>query len=197
MDTVPTSAPKRPRAARSDGLRNRRQVLEAAADAFAADGLGASVNDIAREASVGIGTLYRHFPTKERLLAEVVKGRLIALVQATRELTTTDQSDPAAPLLDWIKATSGHVGLFTAVSPWVNQALAEDPELHALHEEIKNGGDRLLRTAQHAGRADPTASIEDVTAAIVALSARPSNDPERPRRLLALFTHGLLRHGGA
>jgi AcrR family transcriptional regulator len=184
-------APRR-RAARSDGLRNRRQVLEAATDAFSTVGLTASVNDIARNASVGVGTLYRHFPTKERLLAAVLELHLRELLEASREITGREGGEPGELLVDWMRALSAHISRFTPVSEWVHGALRDDPELRPLHEQVLAEGDALLRAAQRAGRASPDAAIGDVLAAIAALSARSPDDPERPERLLELLIEGVL-----
>ena len=72
---------------RADAERNRRRILDAAREVFAARGPGASVDEIARAAGVGMGTLYRRFPTKEALLEAVVRDRLAALVDALAEVT--------------------------------------------------------------------------------------------------------------
>src|SRR4051812_18244222 len=70
---APFPMPKKPRA---DALRNRIRVLEAAEAVFAAKGHGASTEEVARQAGVGAGTVFRHFPTKEALLEAIVIGRL-------------------------------------------------------------------------------------------------------------------------
>ena len=70
---------------RADAARNRERLLEAAAQVFAAQGLGASVEDVAQTAGVGIGTLYRRFPTKEDLVAELVKDVLQRFVQRAKD----------------------------------------------------------------------------------------------------------------
>lgn len=193
MTSPPELTAPRRRAARSDGLRNRQQVLDAAADAFAADGLSASVREIAANASVGVGTLYRHFPTKEILLAEVVKARLEELLDVARGLSVSnDADDPAAPLIRWMEVSADHVSHFTAVGSWISQALRSNPDLRPLHEQIRAEGETLLRTAQRAGRASASATIDDVMSAVVALSGRPTDDPKAPRRLLALLIGGVV-----
>ena len=83
--TVPTERPLR-----ADAERNRRRILDAAREVFAAEGPQAGVDEIARVAGVGVGTLYRRFPTKEELLEEVVRDRLSALVDQLEEVGQGD-----------------------------------------------------------------------------------------------------------
>ncbi|WP_156670863.1 helix-turn-helix domain-containing protein, partial [Mycobacterium sp. E136] len=72
---------------RADALRNRARVLEVAYDAFATDGLSVPIDEIARRAGVGAGTVYRHFPTKVDLYRAVVENRIDSLVAEGRALT--------------------------------------------------------------------------------------------------------------
>jgi AcrR family transcriptional regulator len=88
---VETPVVKRPRA---DARRNRARLLQVAEDVFATRGIGASTEEIARGAGVGIGTLFRHFPTKEALLEAVLVARLRQLAEQAQQLTSAD--DPGA-----------------------------------------------------------------------------------------------------
>lgn len=85
---------------RSDAQRNRARLIEIAQTAFAEEGLAVSLDEIARRAGVGPGTLYRHFPTKESLFEAVVHGRMQQLIDDARE--RLDSNDPGAALLDFI-----------------------------------------------------------------------------------------------
>ena len=91
----PEAGPPRP--PRADSERNRRRVLEAAEVVLASQGIGAPIDEIARRAAVGVGTVYRHFPTKEALYEAIVVDRMTHLVHETDALATAD--DPAAALL--------------------------------------------------------------------------------------------------
>src|SRR6185437_13610681 len=88
------------RALRADGRRNRERVLQAAADAFAADGRAVPLDEIARRAGVGPGTLYRHFPAKAALFEAVLHDRLERLADDVEAMRNAD--DPAAALLEFI-----------------------------------------------------------------------------------------------
>jgi AcrR family transcriptional regulator len=86
-----TSVPARPR--RADAQRNRARVLEAATEAFAELGLDARIEEIARRAEVGVGTVYRHFPTKEALMGELLAEKWRTLRDQARE-SLENESDP-------------------------------------------------------------------------------------------------------
>src|SRR6185437_6450260 len=81
---------------RADAARNRARVLEVAYETFAADGLGVPIDEIARRAGVGAGTVYRHFPTKEDLFMAVVDSRLRHVIAAGHALL--DDPGPAEAL---------------------------------------------------------------------------------------------------
>src|ERR1700755_2866757 len=87
---------------RADGARNRARVLETAYETFAAEGLSVPIDEIARRAGVGAGTVYRHFPTKESLFGAVVQDRLQQMVASRRHLLAS--SEPGEALSTFIKA---------------------------------------------------------------------------------------------
>ena len=89
-----------PRKPRADAERNRRRLLEAARAAFSDQGTGASLEEIARNAGVGIGTLYRHFPTRDALIGEVYRHELGKLGEAARQLSTSEA--PLHALREWL-----------------------------------------------------------------------------------------------
>src|SRR5580692_2018314 len=82
------SKPK-PRRPRADAQRNRERLLEVAKEAFTEHGAGVSLDEVAKQAGVGAGTLYRHFPTREALLEEVYRTEVEKLAAAEREFTRT------------------------------------------------------------------------------------------------------------
>ncbi|WP_329173767.1 TetR/AcrR family transcriptional regulator [Streptomyces sp. NBC_01477] len=94
-----------PRPLRADARRNRERLLDAAEAVFAASGTGASTEEIAQRAGVGIGTVFRHFPTKEALLAAVHERLLRRLGEAAERLTAAD--DPGAAFREFITLVAG------------------------------------------------------------------------------------------
>jgi AcrR family transcriptional regulator len=102
LSSVPDIAsPAEARPLRADARRNRERVLVAARQTFAADGLDAQVDDIATRAGVGVGTVYRHFPTKEALVEAVALGGYEEICQIAREALELDDSWEAFSQFMW------------------------------------------------------------------------------------------------
>jgi AcrR family transcriptional regulator len=93
-DSVPARKP------RADAERNRQRLIEAARAAFSAGGTSVSLEEIARSAGVGIGTLYRHFPTRDVLVADVYRSEAARLAEAARELAETEP--PLDAMRSWL-----------------------------------------------------------------------------------------------
>src|SRR5947209_8746439 len=91
---------------RADAQRNYDRLLEEARQAFIVHGTDVALEDIARHAGVGIGTLYRHFPDRYTLMNAVFENELDALTQQARELIMAD--DPAEALTTWLRAVAVH-----------------------------------------------------------------------------------------
>ena len=110
---------KASRAPRSDSLRNRERLLAAARDVFAEGGPGASLEAVARRPGVGIGTLYRHFPTREALFQAVYRHEVDELVALAEALSA--DADPREALRRWLHANIGVVatktGMLAALAP--------------------------------------------------------------------------------
>src|SRR3954467_7812049 len=98
---------------RKDAERNRKRILHAAAEVFGERGLDATLDDVARRAGVGVGTVYRRFPDKESLVAELFQGRIDDLVAVAEQACTAD--DPWTGLVSYLEhiatTMSGDFGL--------------------------------------------------------------------------------------
>jgi AcrR family transcriptional regulator len=105
---------------RADARRNRARVLEAAESVFAAKGTGAPTEEVARAAGVGIGTVFRHFPTKEALLEAVLVARLHRFADEAEAVVAADSADPGATfftfLAGWIEMSSAKNAYFEALT---------------------------------------------------------------------------------
>jgi AcrR family transcriptional regulator len=177
---------------RIDAQRNRDRVLEAAADAFAEEGLAIPVAEIARRAGVGTGTVTRHFPTKESLYEAIVLLRVEELVEHAHDLAAT--KDPGTAFFDFLSFTV-ELG---AASRGVAQALAGGGfDLEAassrtgLHlAEVEQG---LLARAQESGAVRGDVSFTDVKALIAGCLSREQRgaDPAARRRMIAIVSAGL------
>ncbi|MEO3867580.1 helix-turn-helix domain-containing protein [Nonomuraea sp. B12E4] len=144
-----------PRPLRADARRNRARLLAEAHAAFDQDGVTASLEDVAARAGVGIGTLYRHFPTREALLEAVLRERFDALTTEARALL--GRGRPRDALKAWTRrfaaAGSTYRGLTAALSATLRD---ETSALHASCEAMRAAGESLLADAQRSGeiRAD-------------------------------------------
>jgi AcrR family transcriptional regulator len=105
---------------RADARRNRARVLEAAETVFATKGTGAPTEEVARAAGVGVGTVFRHFPTKEALLEAVLYARLRRFVDEAEAVVAAESADPGGAfftfLTSWIEMSSAKNAYFEALA---------------------------------------------------------------------------------
>jgi AcrR family transcriptional regulator len=140
---------------RRDAAENRLRLLDAAEKVFAANGLDASVEEVARVAGVGMGTLYRRFPTKDALIGELISallGDLLALAQRMRN--APDGSGLEQFLFGTGEALALHSGCLARL--W------NDPETTPIKNRCRVEIEELLATAQRAGRVRRDASLTDI-----------------------------------
>jgi AcrR family transcriptional regulator len=187
-----------PRALRADAERNRRRILDAARKVFAQEGLGAGVDEIARVAGVGVGTLYRRFPTKQELLVAIIEDGVTRLACELEELHEVE--DPAQAFEEALHAFAGTIardrGFF--------EVIHGDPQLVAVargeKERLMGAIEVLLRRAQEAGAVRDDVVVHDVPALCMVAARLPSwrldRQPELWTRYLALLIDGL-RPAGA
>ena len=176
---------------RADAARNRARVLEVAYETFAAEGLGVPIDEIARRAGVGAGTVYRHFPTKEDLYRAVIEDRINRIVGDGRALLAS--ADPGEALfiflrsmvLQWGATDLGLVEALAGLGIDVNEAVpdAESAFLGLL-------GD-LLRAAQNVGTVRRDVDVPDVKALMVGAQAMQTYKPEIAARLTEVVLDGL------
>jgi AcrR family transcriptional regulator len=180
----------RPR--RADAQRNVERLIAAAREAFAAHGANAPLDDIARTAGVGAGTLYRHFPTRLALLEAVYRDSVDRLCADGERLAATEP--PAEALLEWLR------GFVTVVSQkrGLAAALTEEGRTSELfahcHTMINATGDQLLGRAKEAGAIRDDVALGDVLRMAKAFALLAETAPEGPalaERLLGLSMDGL------
>jgi AcrR family transcriptional regulator len=179
---------ERPR--RADARRNRERILQAAFEAFATDGRLVPLDDIARRAGVGAGTVYRNFPTKEALFQAVVTQRIERIVDEAQALIQADDpADAFYGFLMWVveRAMFNHA---------LCDALAAD--LRALDacgmdEQFTEALDVLLRRAQSTGAVRPDVDVHEVRALLVGamLMERQHGTEGRSGRMTALALDAL------
>jgi AcrR family transcriptional regulator len=170
---------------RADALRNHDALLDAARDAFSSEGIEVSLEEVARRAGVGIGTLYRNFPSRAELLEAVYLHEVEALCAAAEEL---QDGDPWESLLAWI----GRFVEYTATKRAVLQELAGgSPLFQGAIGAIVGAGGPLLERAQEAGEARTDVDISDVLRLISSIALAGDDDPEQRDRIVAIAVDGL------
>ena len=189
--TTPISGITVMRPHRADARRNFDALLAAARDAFNRDGIDVPLEDIARQAGVGIGTLYRNFPTRTDLVQAVYVDEVEAMANAAAEL---EELPPWDALSQWLHQYVG----FAATKRALNEALMEtDPNSSVLvtcRTAITGAGTALVERAQRAGVVRNDTSFMDVVRMVGAIAMVPTEDPEQKERLLELALDGLRYH---
>jgi AcrR family transcriptional regulator len=156
------------RTLRADARRNREAILAAARERLAKDGLHGPIEDIARAAGVGVGTVYRHFPCKDDLVAALVKDRFERLAERAEEALA--EQDPWQAFCDLMR----HSAEVTVHDRALSEFLSSQPELgqgEAVRSGLADLTATLIAKAQRAGGMRPDAVVEDVPTLICALGA--------------------------
>jgi AcrR family transcriptional regulator len=182
-----------PRPQRADARRNRDRLVEVAAVAFAADGLAISLDEIARRAGVGPGTLYRHFPTKEALFEAVVHHRLAALVDCARSLQSSES--PGDALLAFVdRLVIEAAPKRDLVDALASAQVQVGPAITGTAAELRAELGRLLLRAQRQGEIRADIGSADlmalVSGVLLALQSRSAEHAD-PELLLAVIHDGL------
>ena len=181
-----------PRTQRADARRNREKVLEAARERFALQGLETQMDDIASAAGVGVGTVYRHFPTKEDLLQALADDRFEGLAAAARE--ALEVSDAWQGFVEFMTYSARVMAEDRALSeamdqlPGLCRSSAERVEMLALTGEV-------VARAQASGDLRPDLVPEDIPALVCGLGRAVRSEVERPTmswpRFLEIMLAGL------
>ncbi len=190
-----SSATRRPRA---DAVRNRERVLEAAKAVFSAGGPDASLEAVARTAEVGIGTLYRHFPTREALFEAVYRREVQHLADLAQALK--DNPSPCDALRQWLRANVEFVATKKGMVTTLALAVNNTSDLAACSfEQLTRAVGSLLARAAEAGEIRADISPEDVLRALVGMCYMYDQPgwQQSVLRLLDVFVDGLCRQPDA
>jgi AcrR family transcriptional regulator len=165
---MPSSPAKNLRKPRADALRNRERVLEAAKSVFSAGGADASLEAVARRAGVGIGTLYRHFPTREALYDAVYRREVEQLGELADELK--GEAAPVEALRKWLRANVEFVATKKGMAAALALAAHKPSELMAFsYERLTKAVGALLERAVAAGELRADVSPEDLLRALIGM----------------------------
>jgi AcrR family transcriptional regulator len=178
--------PKRPM--RADARRNYDKLVAAARAAFSEDGTSAPLEDVAERAGVGIGTLYRHFPTRQALLEAVYVDEVEAMAQAANELSALPPWDA---LSQWLHQYLGFAATKRALNEALVEAAPDSDVLLSCRTAIVGAGTALVERAQRAGVIRGDTNFSDVVRMVAGIAMVPTEDPEQKERLLELALDGL------
>ena len=179
---------------RADARRSRAKLLEAATAAFAENGADAPLEDIARRAGVGIGTLYRHFPTRTDLQAGVFRSQVDVVCETADELIGT--VSPQEAFAGSVRAIAGYLITKRGLAKALMDSLGKDSELiSGCSLRMRETLDRLLGHAQQAGVLRPDVSAQDVLRLVHGIVMATETAPQDTDRLLGMMLDGL-RAGG-
>lgn len=158
---------------RADAQRNREKILVAAEQIFLERGAAVSLDDVAKRAEVGIGTLYRRFPTREDLLAATYSARLLAFAEGSRSRAATVEPQIGLRLYleELVKYTNVYRGLAVSLGTVLQVGT---PGCVATSEE----GQRLLNVAQASGAVRPDIKFSDLVCIATAISLATENASE-------------------
>jgi len=132
--TIPHPAPRKPR---TDALRNRERLLEIAKQAFTRHGVDTSLDDIAKDAGVGPGTLYRHFPTRHDLICAVYQSEVEKLAAAERRFTET--KPPVEALRSWMLLFVDYIAAKHIIAPALNSMVGGPSKLYECSRDLIEG----------------------------------------------------------
>jgi AcrR family transcriptional regulator len=182
----------RPRRPRADALRNRVRIMDAARAVFAERGTDASLEEIARRAEVGIGTLYRHFPARADLVVALYREQVERLQALADELL--EAPGPGEALAIWLHAQLENAATCRGLGAEAMLAMLDTPAGEPSPcESMRRSGAALLARAQEAGAVRPGIGADDLVRMVqaVVLAAEDSPDDQTAERLFALVLDGI------
>ena len=190
MSTTPATAQTlstRPK--RADARRNYDKVLTAAREAFAEGGESTALEEIARRAGVGIGTLYRHFPNRQALLEALYVEEVEEVCRSAAQL---DDGDPWEALNGWFERFIAYLATKRALAHELLNYLDPDARLFQVcRASLFEAGEPLLKRAQAAGAVRPDVSITEVIQMVIGIAKIPAGDPRQNEHILRIALDGL------
>ena len=180
-----------PRKPRTDAQRNRERILEVAKEAFTRFGADASLDDIAKQAGVGAGTLYRHFPTRDALIEAVYRSEVEKLAAAERKFTET--MPPIDALRTWMLLFVDHIAAKQIIAPALNSVVGGPSKLYEGSRGLIHGAiDALVKRAIKSGDIRRDLDPFDLLRALIGVSNVASGPgwKQSARRLVDILITG-------
>ena len=180
-----------PRKPRADAQRNRQRILEIAKEAFTRSGANISLDDVAKQAGVGSGTLYRHFPTRDALLEAVYRTEVQKLAAAEREFA--DTMPPIEALRAWMLLFVDYVATKQIIAPALNTLVGGSSKIFETSGSlIREVIDALVDRAIKSGDISPDLDPFDLLRALVGVSnvASAPDWPQSAKRMVEILIIG-------
>jgi AcrR family transcriptional regulator len=178
---------------RADGLRNRERLIDVAKLAFAEIGPNVSLEEIARRAEVGIGTLYRHFPTRDDIIAAVYRREVTQLADAAKRLLETRPAGEA--LHEWLRLFVDYIATKKVIAPALASMTSGTSALYESSIDLMKGAiAELVEKAIAAGDIRPDVEPFDLVQALGSFAMGVSTSPgweTRTLRLIDILMDGL------
>jgi AcrR family transcriptional regulator len=188
VEATTTNLLARPK--RADARRNYDKVLAAAREAFAEGGESTALEEIARRAGVGIGTLYRNFPNRQALLETLYLEEVEGICRMAEE--QRDSADPWEALTSWFDRFIGYIATKQALAAELTNYLDRDAQLFkSSRAALWAAGEPLLTRAQEAGVVRPDAEIGDVMHMVMGIAKVPAADPSQTTHIVRMALDGL------
>jgi AcrR family transcriptional regulator len=188
---MPTKLSKPARKPRADAQRNRERILEIAKQAFTRSGVNISLDDVGKQAGVGAGTLYRHFPTRDALLEAVYRSEVEKLSAAEKELAAT--MAPIEALNAWMLLFVDYIATKQIIAPALNTLVGKPTKLfEASGAKIKGALHALVERAIESGDIRSDLDPMDLLRALVGVSnvASAPDWAQSARRLVQILIRG-------
>lgn len=174
---------------RADARRNYEKILAAAREAFAEGGEATSLEEIARRAGVGIGTLYRHFPNRQALVEALYVDEVEELARSAAEL---EGADPWEALNGWFERFIAYLATKRALAHELLNYLDQDaPLFKQCRASLFAAGEPLLQRAQDAGVVRADVEFADVIQMVMGITKIPATDPSQIEHILRVALDGL------
>lgn len=174
---------------RADAARNRARVLQVAYEVFAEQGLSVPIDEVARRAGVGAGTVYRHFPTKEALFEAVIGERMRIVVERARELLAADPSSALFEFLrEMVRSGAADHGMVEALARY---GIDLDSAAPGAEAEFLGILGEMLAAAQEAGTARADVGVAELKALMVVCKNGQSYGDEVADRITNVIVAGL------
>ena len=189
MSTPEATAELVTRPKRADARRNYEKVLAAAREAFAEGGESTALEEIARRAGVGIGTLYRHFPNRQALLEALYVDEVEEVCRSAAQL---EDGDPWEALSSWFERFIGYLATKRALAAELLNYLDHDASLFKVcRASLFEAGEPLLKRAQEAGVVRADVDIAEVIQMVIGIGKIPTSDPGQVEHILRIALDGL------